>query len=340
MKTLLKSLVTGTFAATVLAGVSMGDASAETTIRVNNWLPPTHPIVSDMIKPWAAAVEEATKGNVQVEILPAPLGPPPASFDIAKDGLADVAFGVHGYTPGRFTVTQIAELPFITKSSEALSAAYWRLHEKSLSKLNEHEGVKVLTVFTHGPGHIFTADEPVTSLDTLSGKKMRVGGGIVNDVATAMGMVPVHAPSSKSYELLSNGVADGILFPLESVPFFKLDSVLKHGMTVPGGLYNTSFFVVMNQNTWDSLSEADKKAIDSVSGEAFARMAGAAWDAADARGMEQIKAAGISMTEMPPEMLAEVKERVQPVIDKALEAISAKGIDAEAALAELQAATQ
>lgn len=333
MNVFVRSLIGGAVLASLAA---VAPAMAETTLRVSNWLPPSHPIVKDMVVPWAGQVEAATKGRVKVEILKAPLGAPPAHFDIAKDGIADVTFGVHGYTPGRFALTEIAELPFLSDSSEALSVAYWHVYDKMLAKANEHDGVKVIGVFTHGPGHIFNAKRPVTKAADLDGLKIRVGGGIVNDISKNLGMVAVQAPSSKSYEILSNGVADGILFPSESVPFFKIERALKYMTAVPKGLYNTSFFMVMNKAKWDSLSKEDQAAIDAVSGEAFARLAGKAWDTADAAGFETIKAAGIKVDTFDAEAVADLKTRLAFTEQAFIEKARAKGVDGAAAIKMLK----
>lgn len=328
MNMFVRSLLGGA----ILASLATAPATADTTLRVANWLPPAHPIVKDMMEPWAKQVEDTTKGRVKVDILKAPLGAPPAHFDLVKDGIADVAFGVHGYTPGRFALTEIAELPFLSDSSETLSVAYWRVYEKLLSKADEHQGVKVIGVFTHGPGHIFNSKRPVTKSADLDGLKIRVGGGIVNDIAKNLGMVAVQAPSSKSYEILSNGVADGILFPNESVPFFKIERALKYMTAVPRGLYNTSFFVVMNKAKWDSLGKEDQAAIDAASGEAFARLAGKAWDAADSAGLEAIKAAGIKIDSFDQAALADLKSRLAFTDQNFIAKASAKGVDGAAAL--------
>lgn len=310
---------------------------AQTTLRVANWLPPIHPIVADMVVPWGEAVSEATEGRVTVEIMQASLGKPPAHFDIAREGIADVTFGVHGYTPGRFVLTQIAELPFLGASAEALSVAYWRTHEALLAEQGEHAGVQVLGVFTHGPGHIFNTQRSIHALEDAAGMKMRVGGGIVNQVAQELGLVPLQAPSTETYELLANGVADGILFPAESVPFFKLDEVLTQGTLIPEGLYNTSFFLVMNQATWDGLSVEDQSAIMGVSGEAFARLAGQAWDAADARGMESMLAAGMEVQEANEALLSAIREAVAPVEQGWIEQAAERGVDGAAALERFRA---
>ncbi|HJN21893.1 MAG TPA: ABC transporter substrate-binding protein, partial [Alphaproteobacteria bacterium] len=104
-------------------------AAAETVLRLSNWVPQSHVITRNILAPWAKDVVRVTDGRVRVEMLKTPLGKPPAHYDIARDGLADITIGVHGYTPGRFILTQIAELPFLSDSAEALSVAYWRVHE-------------------------------------------------------------------------------------------------------------------------------------------------------------------------------------------------------------------
>jgi len=328
----------------VLAGAAVGvtfmaaSASAETTLTVSSWLPPFHPIVKNMIVPWGEQITKATNGNIKIKVLAKPLGKPPAHFDIAKNGLADITYGVHGYTPGRFALTKIAEGPFLGDSAEAVSVAYWKTHVNMLAKANEHKGVKLLGVFTHGPGVIYNSKVVADSVGAIKGLKFRVGGGLINDISKKMGLVPLHAPAPKSYEILSNGVADGIMFPAESPKSFKLTKLLKHATKVPGGLYNTSFFLVMNQGRWNKLSDADKKAIDSVSGENFARLSGKAWDAADAAGYEAMAAGGMKVIEAPAAMVSELKAIANPIVAKwAADATKKRGVDAAAALAALRA---
>ncbi len=323
-------------AAVIALALPAAALAADTTLTVSNWLPPSHPIVKDIVIPWGEAVSEATDGRVAVEVMQAPIGKPPAQYDLVADGAADIGFGVHGYTPNRFGLTTIAELPFLTESSEALSVAYQEVQDEFLAPADEHQGVHLLAVWVHGPGNIYTTKDTVTSVADLEGKKMRVGGGLANMVAQRLGMVPVSAPSPQVYEILSNGVADGILFPPESVPFFKIDSVLKHGVDVPGGLYNTSFFMIMNEDTWNGLSDEDKAAIDGVSGVELARRAGKAWDAADAAGQEAMKAAGMEITTASDEFVGELEGKLEGLDKVFLDAAEAKGVDGAAALAALK----
>ena len=323
--------------AAVLAATGV-PASAQTVFTVSNWLPPSHPIVRDIVIPWGEAVAKATDGRVTIDVMAAPIGKPPAQYDLVRDGAADIGFGVHGYTPNRFTLTSIAEVPFLSNSAEALSVAYQNVFDEYLAPADEHEGVHLLAVWTHGPGNIYTVSAPVTSVADLDGRKMRIGGGLANLVAAELGIVGVSAPSPQVYEILANGVADGILFPSESVPFFKIDTIVRYGTEIPGGLYNTSFFMVMNEDSWEGLSQEDRAAIDSVSGVELARRAGKAWDAADAAGRETMTASGVTLATADDAFMADLKEKLKGMDQGFLDAAAAKGIDGAAALAKLREA--
>lgn len=311
-------------------------ASADTMLNMANWLPPTHPLVTDVMKPYAEAVKTATEGRVTINIMQAPLGPPAAHFDFAVNGVADITYGVQGYNPGRFKTTNIAEIPFLGDTAESVSVGYWRVFDKDLRKAGEYDKVHVLGVFTHGPGQIFMKGRDVTGSEPVKGAKLRVGGGIVADLVKAMGGVPVEGPSSKTYEILSSGVADGITFPFESVAFFKLIPMLDTALVVPGGLFNTSFYVVMNKAKWDALSEADKTAIDKVSGEALARLAGKAWDAADNAGKTAMQGK-IKMVDATPDQVKSFEAALKPVVDAKLAETASTGIDVQAALSAMKA---
>jgi len=302
---------------------------ADTTLRMASWLPPQHPWVLDIMVPWIEKVKVATEGRVRIELLSAPIGPPPAHFNFAVKGIADITYGVHNYTTGRFSSTQIAELPFLSNSSEVLSVAWQRIYERELLHLDEHKGTQLLGVFTHGPGQLWF-NKKYESLDNIKGLKVRIGGGIAQSSSKALGLVPLQAPVTKAYELLSGGVADGIQLPSESISFFKLDRIIKQGFIFDGGLYNVSMFLVMNKKKWNKLSQDDQKAINSVSGEALAKMAGKAWDKADDKGIDASLKNGIILKKLSEDDKIIVTQLLTPIIENTLEKISKqKNIDAK-----------
>ena len=313
---------------------SAAPVQAETTLIISSWAPPTH-LINDVVWPtWGKLIEEATEGRVKTKI-EYDLGPPPAQMDLIRDGAADVTWMFHGYNPGRFVLTQAIELPGLNASAEAASVAYWRIHEKYFASVNEHEGVTVVGITSHGPGIIHTK-QAISKLEDLQGLKIRVGGGVSASVGELLGVVGVQVPAPKVYETLAQGVADGIFMPMETKKSFRLKEVAPYSMIMPGGLYYGSFAFVMNTDRLESLDEKDREAIWSVSGEVLSRIAGKAWDAADKIGQEDAIASGNTVITASDEVAQQYMELVAPLDQAWIEAANAKGIDGAAALAELR----
>ena len=222
------------------------------------------------------------------------------------------------------------ELPGYEGNAEAASVAYWRAYEKYMASANEHEGVKVVAMMTHGPG-VLHSDNAVTGLDQISGMKLRLGGGVSGDVGAALGATGIRVPAPKVYETLASNAADGVMMPMEGKASFKLYEVAKHTYTVPGGFYRGSFALIMNQDTYDNLSEEDRAALDGVFGEAASRMAGQVWDKLDAVGRDKLDSTeGNALHEATADDVAKWQDMTGPIIESVMAEVNDKGVDAAA----------
>jgi TRAP-type C4-dicarboxylate transport system substrate-binding protein len=331
MKTLIRPL------AVAAALTAASTAQAQTVITASTWVPPSHTL-SETQREWCAQLDQKTAGKLKCNILPRAVAAPPGTFDAVRNGLADLSFVVHGTTPSRFVLTQVAEVPFLGNSAEATSVAFQRLFARHPAFAEEHKGVKVIAVFTHGPGIIFNTKRPVAKVDDAAGLKFRVGGGMVNEIAKTLGMNVTLKPSTESYELLSTGVMDGTLFPAESVVAFKIDKTVRHATTFPGGLYNTSFAMLMNQAKYDALPPDLKKAVDELSGEPAARLIGRGWDKVDRQGMAYMQASGVQFLAADATFVKAVKDRTAPLEDAWAKAAAERGLkDPKKVLADYRA---
>jgi TRAP-type transport system periplasmic protein len=324
-------------ATTVLLGLVTvaGPAPAQTTLTMSSWVSPQHHLTANVLQVWANDVEKATSGRVKFTMLPKHPSAPPGTFDAVRDGLVDLSFVTASYTPARHILPLMPELPGGGDTALANSVAYSRIHWKYFQKVGEYRGVKLLGVFTHGPGQMFTK-KPVAGIGDVQGLKIRTGGGVAEQVAKALGASAFVKPAPESYELLSSGVADGVFFPLESIISFKLDTVLEQATLFPGGMYSSAFGFFMNEEKWNKLPKQDQEAIEKLSGEYIARLAGNSWDEADRKGMEALKKSGVKIVHANPAFVAEVKKRSAPIVDEWIKQASAKGVDAAKILAEFQ----
>jgi TRAP-type C4-dicarboxylate transport system substrate-binding protein len=311
-------------AATAVAAAAFS-AQAQTVLTVSSWVPSTVPL-SIAQKEWCELLEKNTASRMRCNILPRAVANPPGTFDAIKAGIADVSFAVHGYTPGRFVFSQMAEFPFLGDSAEAMSVAFNRIATRYPQFGEEHRDVHVLSYFTDAPGMLLNTRRADTRLEELQGLKWRVGGGIINEVAEALGMNATLKPATDTYELLSGGVMDGTVFPADALEPWKLDKLVKHATIIPGGLYNTSFVFIMNKARYDKLKPEEQKAVDAVSGEAAARMFGRAWDKADRRGLALLQANGVQVTRADARFIGDIKSRVAPVESKWVQRARAKGL--------------
>jgi len=318
LKRLLACLIPTLAAAPLTAG-------ADVTLTASSWVPTAHALAQTQAR-WCDDIAKATAGRVRCNILPKPVAAPPATFDAVRDGLADISFGVHGYTPGRFVLSQMVELPFGAPTSEVNSVAYQRAFDRHLARINEHKGVKVLAVFTHGPGDVFNTKRPIQSVADMQGLKFRVGGGIVNEIGKALGVNVILKPAPESYELLSTGVMDGVFFPAESIESFKLDRIVRHATTFPGGLYNTSFAFVMNEDTWNRIPKADQDILARFTGETAARAFGRAWDQADKASYTAMQSAGVKIAPASKAFVDEVRTKTAGLEQKWLADAKARGL--------------
>jgi TRAP-type transport system periplasmic protein len=319
----------------VAAGVACLSTSvtAETKLTMSSWVPPTHSLTKDVLVVWGHQVEKATEGRIKMQMLPKHPSAPPGTFDAVKDGLVDISYVTASYTPARHVLPLLPELPGGGATALINSVAYSRIHWKYLQAAGEYKGVKLLGVFTHGPGQMFNTKRPIHKVEDLEGLKIRSGGGVSVEMGRALGAAAFVKPAPESYELLSSGVADGTFFPAESIISFKLGPVIKYATLFPGGFYSSAFGFLMNEDKWNKLSKADQDAIASVSGEALARLAGQAWDAADAVGIAEMKKLGIQIDEATPELIKGVLERAKPLEDKWIRDANAKGVDGVKVLA-------
>ncbi|HXI37506.1 MAG TPA: TRAP transporter substrate-binding protein [Burkholderiales bacterium] len=312
-------------------------AIAQAPLTYSSWVPPTHHLTIWQAN-WAAEVEKATGGRVKFQGLAQPPAKAPGTFDAVQDGLVDLSYVTASYTPARHILPLMAELPGAGNTAEINSVAYSRIHWKYFQKYGEYKGVKLLAVWTHGPGQMFTK-KPIKSLAEFKGQKIRTGGGIAEQMANGLGGSAFVKPAPESYELLSSGVADGVFFPFESIVSFKLDKLIGQATVFPGGLYSSSFGFFMNEGKWNKIAKQDQAIIEKHAYEYAARSNGQSWDRADKVGLDALKAAGANIVQADAAAQAEAKKVGGPVIEEWIKAANAryKGLDARAALAEFHA---
>lgn len=324
-------LAAGAFLAAA-AGVTAAEAQTQ-RLRMANWLPPKHH-VTVALQQWTKEVEKASGGTLKIRILKSPLAKPPGQYDLAKNGIADIAWGVAGYTPGIFPLLRAWELPFVSPNAEKGSVAAWNWYTKNGLAQREWKDAHLVLLWVHGPGHLHTKTK-VTKIEDLKGMKLRVGGGGVA-MADKLGGVPVAMSATKAHESLLRGTTSGTLFPWEAIKGFRLSKLVKYHLEFPGGLYATPFWMAMSNKAWNRLSAKHKAIITKYGGEWGSRFMGANWDKADAAGRELAKKTGNVISTIDAKEYERWKAKVQFMDKEWVDRANKMGLDGAKLLQELR----
>lgn len=328
--------VLGAVGATAMAALCATSAFAEeVTLKLHQFLPAQANVPKLILDVWADKVEASSNGEIKIDRYPSMQlgGKPPELMDQAIDGVVDIIWTVVGYTPGRYPSTEVFELPFMMTNARATSHAYWEMFDAHM-KDTEFQDVKILGTWVHGPGMIHTSD-PIETPGDLQGVKIRGGGRSVNALLSELGATPVGMPVPAIPEALSKGVIDGTTIPWEVTTALKVPELVENHTEFTGkALYTLTFVLAMNKEKYESLTDAQRAAIDSNSGLEFSVFAGGVMEDNDAPAREFALDNGNNVITLDADQTAEWRELAQPVYDKWLADMTERGIDGQALLDE------
>ena len=321
-----------TVAASTLA-LSSAALAEEYTFRLHHFLGQQAPVQTEMLEPWARAVEQNSGGQVKIEIFPSMTlgGRPPELVQQARDGIVDLVWTANGYTPGLFPRTEVMELPTVYRNDpKAANLALYDLFKSDLEQ--EYTGLEVMFLHVHAGQALQTANLDVTSLEDLKGAKLRIPTRTGAWVIEALGATPIAMPVPELPPALQKGVVDGALIPWEIIPPLQIQDQTKYQIEMfdRERFGNTTFQVSMNKARWDSLPEDIQKAFRDASGRDWWGQVGDIWRSSDDFGIKVATDAGNTHRILTEEQTKPFLDAMQVVVDRWVKEVSANGIDGAA----------
>ena len=312
--------------------IYMNPVSAKTIeLKFAQPFSPKHTMQTQVFEPWAEKIQQMSNGEVKVTFFPGgALGKTPDHYDIAEKGIADIIYTLHDYTPGRFPLTTVFELPFMVPTATKTSVAMWKVFEQFPEFQKEYGRVKTLALFCHPGGHFNTVKKPIHSIDDIKGMKFRTASPHVTKALKIFGAVPVNMPVTETYTALERGVVDGTVLPWEGNFIFKLAEILKYGTETD--FYTMTMMVVMNQKKWDSLPDNIKKIIDDTTGMTMSEEAGRIYDDTNEPMKNLCLKKGMEVITLDPAEKKKLEELTIPLRNEWIEEMNAKGLPGKAVL--------
>lgn len=144
----------------ILLPMNLASASA-IELKLAYFVGDQHAMSQWLVK-WANNLETESGGRITVKRFPgSQMGPVQQHYDFVRTGQADVAWFLHGATPGRFPLTEIVQVPYLVGSAEIGTKVLNDPELRSKYLDAEHRGVKVLLLLTHQPGNVHTTKKPI-----------------------------------------------------------------------------------------------------------------------------------------------------------------------------------
>jgi TRAP-type transport system periplasmic protein len=328
-----RSVLLGAVSGTAVAGLGVRSARAEpVSLKVSHYLPPNHTFQRELAQ-WGDSLAQQSQGQLTLNIFPASqLGPVNRQFDLVRNGVVDIAVGLHGATPGRFPMTDLVSLPYSSpKAGNNSAITSRRLTELAPSYLAaEHAGMKVLWMAVTNPLMFHTSKRQIARIDDFKGLRVRYAGEQFAQIIPLLGATPLAVPPAETADSLAKGIIDAATFPYEACQSFDLGTVLKYSLEP--GVSTATFAVAMNPNRFKSLPSDLQQLIDKTTGPVMAEHFGAAFDASEKAGRDYMVGKGVQISQLPDTELARVKEMLNSLKDKALAELEKAGKPAKAFL--------
>ena len=288
---------------------------------------------------WSEDLEQQSGGRITVKRFPgSQMGPVQQHYDFARTGQADVAWFLHGATPGRFPLTELVQLPYLAGSAEIGTKLLNNPELRAKHLDAEHRGVKVLLLFTHQPGNVHTTKKPIRTADDMRGLRLRFSSATIRDFVAALGGTPVGVLPTEQVEQLQKGTIDGVFIDYGGAGIaFKMGGILKYSTEMYS--YVSSFGLGMNEGFWNKLPD-DLKALVTKSVTGVEQDVGQAWDSLDVPGKKAIMDGGAEAIRLSAAENARFRKIGSEVADAKVKELEGKGMPARAIYGMMQSLSE
>ncbi len=193
-------------------GDGASDQSDPVTLQFGYPFPPGHPLRLQVLEPWAEDLRAATGGTVSIEFhAEQTLSSAADTYSNVASGGQDIGWALQGYSPGRFPASDVIEMPFVFDSASVAVKVLWALYEEFEALRDEYSDVKVLALWTTGPGDLWLAESTASTVADVQGLTLRSPGPVQAAVISSLGAVPVNMAAPDLRGALEAGEIDGLL---------------------------------------------------------------------------------------------------------------------------------
>lgn len=308
-----RSVIAGTAAGLAMPYIPRASAQAR-TLRFSYLNAADHPQGQGARK-FAELVGQKSAGKFNVRTFPSgQLGGDLQTVSAMQGGTIDFTVLNAGLLVGVIKEYGLYDLPFMFNGGPEADKVVDGPFGQNLDKSLPDKGLISLGYWELGFRHLTNSRRPITKLEEIQGLKIRVvQSPLYIDLFSALGANPVPMPFTELYTALEQKTVDGQENPVATILSTKLNEVQKY-LTYTQHTYNPQI-VLCSKKTWDSFSDAEKKAVMDAGAEARTFQRQVNRDN-ESKAANQLKASGMQLTTLTPTEFQRLGEKVKPVTEK------------------------
>ncbi len=256
-------------------------------------------------------------------------------FEGVAGGISQMSTCYSWINPGGFNLQLGLQLPFLFNRSTVGAHAIMQLYGEYFKEDYEAKGVLFARSTITPPQQLLTRDEPIRSLEQLSGKRMMASGDIPTNITTAFGAVPVPLTVAEYYSGFQQGVIDVMVLHDAGLRQFRMTEIAR-ARTVTN-LWANPIEYCMNADFYNGLPEDLKglfqlwlQRLNHAEAELY-------FDGVAATGREDLAAAGVESVELSAEEMAKFQAAAEPVVEAWIAQEESEGRPARQFIEDLRA---
>jgi tripartite ATP-independent transporter DctP family solute receptor len=301
------------------------EAGEVKTIRAGIGLNDQHPQYKGLVR-FKEIVEERTNGAIKVEAYHSgQLGDDRTMTEALQLGTQEVTIPSTAPLANFIPEFSIFDFPFLFPSEEVADKVLDGEVGQSLLDMLPEQNLVGLAYWENGFRDLTNSKKPVASAEDFNGLKIRTMENDLHlEAFRALGANPTPMAFTELFTAMQQGTVDGQENPYATIYLSKFYEVQSH-VSNTHHIYSP-FVFLMSKSFFDGLTEEQQTIVKEAAVEAgkYERELNRE---ANNKYLAELQEAGMTYTEISDEARAEMKEIIQPVIDKYSEKIGQDLVD-------------
>jgi len=302
-------LISFTAAAVAIASAVPTAVAARDSIQAAMWIPPSHQVSRYLYEQWAERVKTEGNGAIEVNVdLGSSMVSPRGAMAELADGIVDVSGHVAQYTPTELAVSNaLEELGMRYSDPRAIMAAAsdFGFNSPELQAEWNRNGIVFGAGYVTAPYKLI-CNQPITSIEDMTGAKLRLPGRAPAGWANSVGAVTVALNANEQYGALDKGALTCTTTTMADAHARKIHEVAGHVTELPITLFWAGYAWSYNPGTWADLTVEQRQNLFNAEAEAMAAYVYQGLGDEEMAAREKLAAAGVEFHEPAAELVASI----------------------------------